>query len=237
MMAEAYISRITGVPVWQVDDQGNTLQAGSVNSGDGMVLSATATPGVPATGQVRVYSPDGNTVSFLTSNGVIEQVSGTPASSVAPVTIANSTTETVVSSFTVPANFARVGSMWQGFAVGVVSTAGSGSPQITANVRIGGVAGTVIASIVIPAIISQTNVAFQIGFTAACVTTGSAGTWTGSLWDVDVLSGPAANVSVPASPVTRSTLANNDLVLTLTWGAAISGNSATVTSSFISQIF
>lgn len=100
-----------------------------------------------------------------------------------------------------------------------------------ANVRVGGLTGTSVASIAIPATTVQTNVSFWIGFTVACVTTGSSGTWTGNVFDIDVLSGPNANVQAPASAVTQDTTISNDIVLTLAWSAAILGNTLTVTSS------
>jgi hypothetical protein len=158
------------------------------------------------------------------------------ASTITPVTIANSTTETVVTRLTVPGGQPKVGSAWEGTCVGVVSTATTGSPQITANLRIGGLTGTSIASIVIGATTSQTNVSFWIGFHAGCVTTGVSGTWVGSVHDVDVLTGPAANVVVSPTPVTQDTTISNDLVLTLQWGAAVSGNSVTMIMSSIFQM-
>jgi hypothetical protein len=158
------------------------------------------------------------------------------SSTVTPVTVANSVVETVISKLTVPAGMAKVGSSYSGTCQGVVSTAATGSPQLTAQVRVGGLAGVSVASIVIPAIVAQSNVSFFIGYDISCTATGSAGTWIGSVFDIDVLTGPAANITVAPTPVSMSTLVSNDLVLTITWGAAISGNSATAMFSTFGQV-
>jgi hypothetical protein len=157
------------------------------------------------------------------------------ASTVTPVTVANSVTETVVSKLTIPAGMAKVGSSFQGIANVVVSTPATGTPQITATVRIGGVAGVLLASIVIPATVAQTNVSILVFFSAACTAIGASGTWTGAVADIDVLTGPAANVIAAPTPVTKDTTVANDLVLTLTWGAAVAGNTYTATYSTLSQ--
>ena len=157
-------------------------------------------------------------------------------STVTPVTIANTVTETVVSRLTLPANSVVSGSMFEGYCAGILSTPATGSPQITATARIGGLAGTAIASIAIPATTSQTNVSFWVGWHAACNTIGTSGTWSGSVHDIDVLSGPNANVVVSSSPVTRDTTIANDLVLTLQWSAAVSGNTLTAIISDIFQV-
>jgi hypothetical protein len=92
-----------------------------------------------------------------------------------------------------------------------------------------------LASIVIPATVAQTNVSILVFFSAACTAIGASGTWTGAVADIDVLTGPAANVIAAPTPVTKDTTVANDLVLTLTWGAAVAGNTYTATYSTLSQ--
>jgi hypothetical protein len=66
----------TGLPAWTVDGTGNTIQTGSVTSGDGVVLATTAAPSNPATGALKVYSPDGESLYTVDATGKIDIISG-----------------------------------------------------------------------------------------------------------------------------------------------------------------
>lgn len=71
MPTDSYVSPVTGLPTWQIDPAtGTTYQTGSVVSGDGVVLSSSATPDVPVSGKVRLWTADGVTVQFQGSQGV-----------------------------------------------------------------------------------------------------------------------------------------------------------------------
>lgn len=67
---------LNGLPVWQCDGAGNTIQTGALVSGDGIVLTATASPPVPSTGAVRLYSPDGEGISAVDTAGRVTVVTG-----------------------------------------------------------------------------------------------------------------------------------------------------------------
>lgn len=153
-----------------------------------------------------------------------------------PITISNSTTETVVSSLTIPVANQYQNAQFSGGITCNVSTAATGSPAITARVRIGGLTGTVITSVVMNATTSQTNIPFFVGWGAGVVTTGANGTWTGAIYDIDLLVGPNINLAVPTAAVTNTTLTSQALVLTLQWGAAISGNTLTTNMSNVDQV-
>jgi hypothetical protein len=211
------------------------FQVGGLISSSDLVIPTSSAPGSTANA-LTLFTPDGVSLVGVDKNGNIIALGGTVSSTVTPITIANTTTETVVASYTVAANTAAIGSAFQGFTSGVLSTPATGSPQITANLRIGGVSGTLIASITLPATTSQTNVSFYFNYVVGVVSIGSSGTWTGSILDIDVLSGANANVSAAPSPVTRDTTISNALVCTLQWSAAVSGNTLTCNQSFIRQI-
>lgn len=68
-MGQQFNNHTTGLPVWQLDEAGNTLQTGSVISGDGIVLTPTAAPPVPSAGGIRIFTPDGVSVQFQASTG------------------------------------------------------------------------------------------------------------------------------------------------------------------------
>jgi hypothetical protein len=68
---DSYVSPVTGLPTWQIDPAtGTTYQTGSVVSGDGVVLSSSATPDVPVTGKMRIWTADGITLQLQGAQGV-----------------------------------------------------------------------------------------------------------------------------------------------------------------------
>lgn len=90
-------SPVTGLPVWQVDPvTGSSLQNGRVTSGDGLVLTATASPTPPTSGDLLISTPDGTTLVFTAANGqpVAQSTTGTAAftSATGPVVSATGTT-------------------------------------------------------------------------------------------------------------------------------------------------
>ena len=158
------------------------------------------------------------------------------ASNVTPVTLANSTTETIMGTLNIPGGTLVAGSVIEGACIGNLSTYSVGNVGITANLRIGGLAGPAIATLELMATPAQANAPYWFGFHAACVTSGSAATWTGSIHDIDVLTGLAANVDVQTTPVEASSLIEQALVFTLTWGAASTSNTLTTVMTAFDQV-
>lgn len=66
---QQYLNPVTQLPVWSLDQNGNVIQAGNVTSGDGYLLTATASPAVPSSGLIKFYSPDGVTLATLDATG------------------------------------------------------------------------------------------------------------------------------------------------------------------------
>ena len=64
------INPATGLSAWEVDENsGTSIQTGPVVSGDGVVLTATPAPSTPSLGQLKLYSPDGVSLSTVTAKG------------------------------------------------------------------------------------------------------------------------------------------------------------------------
>lgn len=61
------VSNRTGLTVWQVDDNGNVIQAG-YNRASALLLPASAAP-APAPGVAALYSPDGVNITGITATG------------------------------------------------------------------------------------------------------------------------------------------------------------------------
>lgn len=155
----------------------------------------------------------------------------------AGTTVANTTTETVVSTFPIPANDAVAGASYQVKLVANVSFLASA--QLTWRARIGGVSGTVITTNG-PTTLSgtaQTNKEAVIELTVICLTTGGSGTWFGSMEEArnTTQTGSVGEIQITSSDggVTRDTTISNDLVITAQWGAASASN--TLTARGISQ--
>lgn len=68
-MVQQYVNPITQLPVWSLDAGGNVIQTGNVTSGDGYLLTATASPPVPSSGLLKFFSPDGVTLATLDASG------------------------------------------------------------------------------------------------------------------------------------------------------------------------
>jgi hypothetical protein len=149
----------------------------------------------------------------------------------AAATVANTTTETVVGTFTIPANDAVVGATYRARLIANVSFLASA--QLTWRARLGGVAGTQLAAAG-PTTLSgtaQTNKESIVEVDLVCVSTGASGTWftmlaeqrnttqTGSLGDIQLGSSDGT--------ITRDTTASNAFVITAQWAAASASNTLT----------
>jgi hypothetical protein len=74
-MTQSFINHTTGLPVWTVDESGNTTQAGTILSGDGITLTKTPAPSNPSGGALKLYSPDGEAVQLLDATGTVSILS------------------------------------------------------------------------------------------------------------------------------------------------------------------
>ncbi len=85
-MTQQFINHATGLPVWSVDENCDTIQTGSAVLGDGVVLATTPSPSNPTAGGLKMYSPDGETVSIVDARGFSSTVAtGTTGTQLGPV--------------------------------------------------------------------------------------------------------------------------------------------------------
>jgi hypothetical protein len=195
-----------------------------------LLPNAATAPATPSTGAV-IYGG--------TSRAIVKHASGlngtiplSGAGKTSTTTVSNTTTETVLHSFTIPGSDASAGSVYRIAAMGTMDWT-TGSPTVTFRVRLGGIAGTVIATCVVACTASASTAApaWSVEGDIVCVTTGGTGTWRGMIKALGgIVSGgftAAANpatAGAPSAAVTQSTTATNDLVVTAQWSAASATN-------------
>jgi hypothetical protein len=148
----------------------------------------------------------------------------------AATTLANSTTQTVIASHTIPANDAAVGAVYRIKAWGTLAV--TGTPTMTFVCKLGGQSGTSMVSF--PAVTVRSGATdgyWELEFYLACASTGASGTWSPMAkythnWLTSATTytpiGP-----ITAAPITRDTTTANDLVLCATWSAASASNTIT----------
>jgi hypothetical protein len=149
----------------------------------------------------------------------------------ATVTVANTVTETVIGTLTIPANDTVVGAVYRVVVYGTASV--TGTPTFTIRGRLGGVAGTLAATIgAVTASSGVTNQTWSVEFDIVCLTTGGSGTWMPRMVVVQNVTAAAAQTGtvllpVSGASVTRDTTASSDMVVTWAWSAASASNTAT----------
>ncbi|MFI2761410.1 hypothetical protein ACH5A3_21450 [Streptomyces echinatus] len=153
-------------------------------------------------------------------------------------TVANTASETAVGTMTIPAGDAVVGAVYRVRVVANVSFLASA--QLTWRVRLGGVAGTTLATAG-PTTLSgtaQTNKESALAVDLVCASTGASGTWFCMLQEVrntvDTGSVGASGAQLGSSDGTlvRDTTVAQDLVVTAQWGAASASNTLTARAYF-----
>lgn len=143
-------------------------------------------------------------------------------------TVANTTAETVVAAYTIPANQAQAGSIYRLVAAGPISFLANA--QVTWRARIGGAGGTVLATMgpTSASSTAQSTKEFHVQLDARCAATGTGGLWFASFWEIRnwTQTGSAGEVQMNGSDgnITRDTTISNDLVITAQWAAASASN-------------
>ncbi|MEU1272971.1 hypothetical protein [Streptomyces sp. NPDC005799] len=151
----------------------------------------------------------------------------------ASTTVANTASETVIATLTIPAGDAVAGAVYRIKAWGVASV--TGTPTLTLRSRLGGVAGTALGSSGgRTASSGVSNRAWQVTADLTCLTTGASGTWFASQVTYEAVT---LSASPPfASPglildgttsVTVDSTVSEDFVITATWGTASASNTLT----------
>lgn len=145
-------------------------------------------------------------------------------------TLANSTSQTVIASYTIPASDAVAGAVYRIKAWGTLAV--TGTPTMTFVCKLGGLSGTSMVSF--PAVTVRSGATdgfWDLEFYLACATTGGSGTWSPmAKYTHNWLTSATTYTGVgpiTAAPITRDTTVSNDMVLCATWSAASASNTIT----------
>ncbi|WP_263170696.1 right-handed parallel beta-helix repeat-containing protein [Streptomyces sp. SCSIO ZS0520] len=152
-------------------------------------------------------------------------------------TAANTTAETVVAAWTIPANDAAAGVLYRFAAQGTAST--TGTPTLTIRVRLGGVGGAVVAAFTaITTGSAITNRGWRIDGTLHSLTIGSSATWSGGAALAHHLAATsgATQSELTDAAVTRDSTADQQLVVTAQWSAASASNTAAAAAAHLLRL-
>ncbi|MDH6448169.1 hypothetical protein M2155_000577 [Streptomyces sp. SAI-119] len=145
-------------------------------------------------------------------------------------TLANSTTQTAIATYTIPANDAVAGAVYRIKAWGTLGV--TGTPTITFVCKLGGTGGATMVTF--PAVTVRSGATdgfWEAEFYLSCATTGASGTWAPmARYTHNFLTSVTTYTPVgpiTAAPVTRDTTVANDMVLCATWSAASASNTIT----------
>lgn len=154
-------------------------------------------------------------------------------------TVSNTTSETALQTFNIPASDAVVGAVYRIRAFGTCVV--TGTPTMTFRWRLGGTGGTaLIALSAITARSGMSDGTWEMDFLVTCTATGVSGTWSPALRGSHNFLTNNATVTqvvpVVTASVTRDTTISNDLVFTAQWSAASSSNSIVCRNAIIERV-
>jgi len=146
------------------------------------------------------------------------------------LTIANSTTETVVATLTIPANDATAGAVYHIRSIMRAST--TATPTYTLRMYLGGTGGTLLntmgPTITASSVVNRSVIA---ELDLICLTAGSSGTCTSAFWQDQSMNTTgsigATQIILPTATSTFNTTISNDVVITWQWGTANASNTVT----------
>lgn len=152
-------------------------------------------------------------------------------------TVASTTAESVLATWTIPANDALAGTAYRFTAQGVAST--TGTPTLTIRVRLGGTSGAVIAAFT--AVTTGSAISgrgWRVEGSLVSLTPGSSGTWVGgaSLSHHLASTTGATQSELTDAAVTRDSTADQPLVVTAQWSASSASNTASATAAVMQRI-
>jgi len=152
-------------------------------------------------------------------------------------TVANTASETVVGTFTIPANDAQAGGVYRMVMYGTASS--TGTPTITFRVRLGGVAGTALATFgAITTSSGASNQAWQMSTNLFAIAPGSSGTYSAFSSLAQQIASPtglATSNTMTNGTVTANSTTNLTLVVTAQWSAASASNTVSSTAGLLSR--
>jgi len=208
---------------------GDTHKVSNSNTGSGY-HSVTTSTGYPYKATVRTLTD--------LSAPLVSKILTTP------ITIANDATETVVTgtTITVPANFLKAGTTIKGSFYGLMGTPGAAPATIQVEVKLGGVAGTVLLdSGAITPTVSLVNSQIKLDFLLTCISIGATGTmeaqgtiaWNSNTSPANRGMGIGATGIANSAAIVIDTTTSKDLILSLTWGSAVADCSISIRSGIM----
>lgn len=240
------VNEATQVPLANFDTAGNLQLAGSLlvgsltplGSGGAGVLelaNAATAPTHTTPGGLVVYAAGGGLV-YASAGGQINKVFGSQGPT-PTVTVANSNTETVLQTLTVPGgDIPAAGAVFHSVAYGSYSW--TATPTLQFISRWGGVAGGQVATQPAQTLgTAQTNTHWSVEtwLTFASATTAAAGIAV-SLGTSSTTDATSDTFSTRNNLLTVTSNTANDWVLTVTWGAASASNTLTLIGGYTERI-
>lgn len=202
----------------------------------GTLANQNADPASPA-GGANIYAKNGQVYTQLPS-GTVGVVSTGKAGLTAAVTVANTTTETELLSYSIGASEPSAGAVYKLVAWGVYSV--TGAPTLAFNSYYGGIAGTAIASV--PAITAGSGVTgclFELEAALTFYSTTKAQGYIklllGTSSSTDAASGYVASPTATAGVTVVSTSAKV-FDVSLIWSAASASNTLSVLGGYGQRI-
>lgn len=194
---------------------------GTLSWGPGGASATDVSLNRPSAGRLGI---SGTSAALTIGSATIRPI---PSSATA---LANSTSQTVIAGYTIPASDAIAGAVYRVKAWGTLAV--TGTPTMTFVCKLGGTLGTTMVSF--PAVTVRSGATdgyWDLEFYLACATTGASGTWSPMAkythnWVTSATTYTAVG-PITAAPVTRDTTISNDMVLCATWSAASSSNTIT----------
>lgn len=160
--------------------------------------------------------------------------------STGPTTVANTITETVIATATIPASDAVAGAIYRMTAYGVAST--TGTPNYTITARLGGLAGTGMAAIGPTATASAiSGRPWHAVFYLRCVSAGASAVWSPTFvvyHNMITAAQVGNNIQLPNSTANQTvdSTVSEAMVLTWIWGTANASNTATCTAVVFERV-
>jgi len=217
----------------------NLLVGGTTALGDGGVgeialANAATVPAGNPTGGIVLYSL-GGVLTYKNPQGLLQTLTGSQGGLTTTTTIANTAAETQLQGFSMPASDAIASAVYRVMGWGTYST--TGTPTIAFNVRLGGVAGTILAQI--PAITTPTGAA-SLPFKYEIMLNFLTATTVQPVIDLDFATATADSgtvyVATPSAAVTVSLSTAKTLSTTVTWGTASASNTISLLGGYSERV-
>lgn len=221
---------VNGISVWDGADVTITDCDLHDLTGAGVQISANTVRPVLRGVRTRNCSTANISVSSTVTGCVRWANTGDAPTTQSTATAANTAAETVVASWSIPAGDAAERCAYRFAAQGVAST--TGTPTLTIRVRLGGVAGSVIAAFT--AVTTSSAIAgrgWRVDGSLFPIALGASGTWAGGATLTHHLSSTAGVVQheLTDAAVTRDSTSSQALVVTAQWSAASASNTTSAT--------